>query len=105
MKRKICIFVIMSLSLYLLTNCDYRQEKLMTVCDCEQKKDVKDFIQSSIKNANNMSDEEMEDVIYELRKTGLSIICDRQMIDGTFDGHHNMIKQHTELDSCQTLID
>ena len=88
-----------------LTSCDYRSQKMMTVCNCEQKKDLRDFIQSSIKNANNMSDEEMEDVIYELRRTGLKVICDEKMIDATFSGNsHNMIKQHTVLDSCEAIV-
>lgn len=90
--------------LAILTSCDYREEKLITVCSCEQKKEVKEFIQSSIKNANNMSDEEMEDVIHQLRVTGFEVICDKRMIDALFDGHHNMIKLYTVLDSCETIV-
>lgn len=101
--KKILSIILITIS---ITSCDYRSERMMTVCNCEQKKELKDFIQSSIKNANNMSDEEMEDVIYELRRTGLKVICDQRMIDATFDGgSHVIIKQHTVLDSCETIVD
>jgi len=90
--------------LTVLTSCGYRSETMMTVCTCEQKDKVADFIQSSIKNANNMSDEEMEDVIYGLRQTGFEVICDSRMIDGEFNSHHRMTKQYTVLDSCETII-
>lgn len=52
-----------------------------------------------MKNANNMSDEEMEDVIYELRKTGISLYCKQIFIPTTWDNkikYEEIVKEESE---------
>lgn len=60
-------YLLILLSLILIS-CGSDQ-KLRTICTCDQKKEIMKWVQSSIKDANNMADEEMEDVIKELRRT------------------------------------
>lgn len=77
------------------------------VCNCKEKEKLAEFIKSSIKNSNNMSDEEMEDVIYQLEKTGLKIICKTKTVYvfglGYQDQHVDYAK--TKLDTCETVVD
>ncbi len=76
----------------------YRTEH---VCNCKEREELKLFIQNSIKNANNMSDEEMEDVISELRYVGYRTICHEELFivgdDGWIDWNKN------KLDSCESI--
>jgi len=83
--------------LLLLTTCNQTYERSVKVCNCEERKEVKEFIQNSIKNSNNMSDEEMEDVIKQLQITAITTICSETMgtfTNNTFD--YNSVKH----DSC-----
>ncbi len=50
------------------------------VCDCSQIKEVQSFVKSTIAAANNHSDEEMEDVIIELRHTAIKLYCRRSPV-------------------------
>ena len=45
------------------------------ICNKAERDSVSAFIERSIKPANNMSDEEMEDVISQLEQTGIRIKC------------------------------
>lgn len=76
-------------------------------CSCEEQAKVSSFIQSSIKNANNMSDEEMEDVIIELRRTGIKTTCHQRLINYTRQGmgDWNLDWENTKIDSCQILYE
>lgn len=65
----------------LLVSCDHPTKTLVYACDCEQQKKVALDIKESIKNANNMSDEEMEDVIIQLEHTFIKVNCGQRMID------------------------
>lgn len=59
----------------------------LLLCSCEEAKPkfyygteetsekIANFVSSNMKDANNMSDEEMEDVISELYKTGVRTFC------------------------------
>lgn len=75
--------------------------RMKYVCSCEQKKKIETFISNNIAPSNNMSDEEMEDVIYELYKTGVKLNCEQR----------KFIVNHTAeidwgqntLDSCETV--
>ena len=57
------------------------------VCDKQEKEKVENFVSSNIKNANNMSDEEMEDVIRELTETAIKINCKQKYLDADFNGN------------------
>lgn len=97
MKNKIIILVV---TLIFLTSCSHHQ-RLKTVCNCEQNLKVEAFLKSTIKDSNNMSDEEMEDVIYRLHITAMSIHCDQKMTwvdDGGW-----IVPEKLKLDSCQTI--
>src|SRR6478735_773715 len=70
------------------------------VCNCEEKKKLELFISSSIKNANNMSDEEMEDVIQQLHTIGYKSICHQKLFimkNVGIDWNKN------KLDSCEII--
>lgn len=73
-----------------------------TVCSCLEKERAANFVASSIKNANNMSDEEMEDVIIQLERTSYDLFCSKKNIQYYYkEGNRSII---TELDSCQAVI-
>ncbi len=76
-----------------------------TVCNCQQRDKVAEFIQGSIKNANNMSDEEMEDVIRELRHTAINIYCPLKNVKALRSQGGHIIKLTEPLDSCEQLIE
>jgi len=97
MKNKITILVV---TLIFLTSCR-EHKRLKTVCSCEQNLKVEKFLKSTIKDANNMSDEEMEDVIYSLHITAMAIHCDQKMV--WVDNNGWVVPEKLKLDSCQTL--
>jgi len=49
-------------------------------CNSEQRKEMSQFLKESIKSANNMSDEEMEDVIRELENVAIKTHCTQTKI-------------------------
>jgi|SRR6056297_1768369 len=75
---------------------------LCYVCDAQQKLKTADFITQNMAAANNKSDEEMEDVIKELRQTAVKIHCDQVKLPCTYGG--SLIYEKIELDSAQTLF-
>lgn len=89
------------LLLLIIVGCG-NQRHLRTVCNCEQKKELKEFVQKSIGSANNMSDEEMEDVIIQLEASGSNIICEQKII--IFSPSGLLLKNESKLDSCDTVF-
>lgn len=85
----------------LILGCRRPQESRF-VCNCEQQKQLQEFVQKSIKPSNNMSDEEMEDVISQLRKDGVMIFCKQQPIWVHSDGTIDWSKQ--KVDSCEMIM-
>jgi hypothetical protein len=74
------------------------------VCNCDQKRELQEFVKTSIKSANNMSDEEMEDVIKELRISGIELYCEKKQVwlnRGSWD--IDWTKQ--KFDSCETVME
>lgn len=61
-----------------IVSCDQRIKENIYVCDCEQQKLASKFVSDNMKNANNMSDEEMEDVISQLERTGVKLNCSKK---------------------------
>lgn len=70
------------------------------VCDEQQRLQVADFVSKNIKGANNMSDEEMEDVIDELRDTGIKLYCRQEFVPASFNG--NILYEKIQKDSLKT---
>lgn len=106
--KKIIMLLLVS-SMVLMTNCEPAESesvKAETVCNCEQRDKVASFIQSSIKNANNMSDEEMEDVISELRKTAIRIYCPQKNVRAIRSNQSGSIVRllDNSLDSCEQIM-
>lgn len=75
------------------------------VCNCEEKAKLQEYVANSIKSANNMSDEEMEDVLAELRTGGIKMFC-RQKQVYVFPNEFGKIDwQKTKLDSCESIME
>ena len=77
--------ILLLLSFILITSC---ADKKITcyVCDANEKAKVSEFVSKNMKDANNMSDEEMEDVISQLQETGIKIHCRQEFILTDWDG-------------------
>ncbi len=71
---------------------------LRYVCSCEQQARAASFVKETIKEANNMSDEEMEDVISQLERTSVRLHCSQKMVEYPIDSY-----QPLQVDSCQTI--
>jgi len=84
-----------------LSGCGTEQQTRF-VCDCEQQKQLQTFVKESIKPSNNMSDEEMEDVINQLRKDGIKIYCKQKPVWVKYGGEIDWSKQ--KFDSCETIM-
>ena len=77
MKKVLFIIVCM----IVITSCtDNKVKENVYVCDCEQQKAAAKFVSDNIQGANNMSDEEMEDVISQLEKTAVKLNCHRKRL-------------------------
>lgn len=70
------------------------------VCDEQQRLQVADFVSKNVKGANNMSDEEMEDVISELRDTGIKLYCRQEFVPTSWDGY--ILYEEIKKDSLKT---
>ena len=84
------------------SSCSDKQD-MEWICNCEQQKKVADFVSANTKPANNMSDEEMEDVITELRRTGVKLHCKQRLMWQDREGNIDWKKE--KLDTCQVWID
>ncbi len=91
------------IALLLLTACGSQQDTRF-ICNCEQKKEVQRFIEAHIKDANNMSDEEMEDVIVQLQRTAISVTCTQRLFWIIPDGNRVDWTKTAKLDSCETIF-
>lgn len=83
-----------------LSSCESSQETRF-VCNCEEQKQLQLFVKESIKPSNNMSDEEMEDVINQLRKDGIRIFCKQKPV-WLKNGEIDWSKQ--KFDSCEAIM-
>lgn len=70
--------LLLSAIILAFASCERSEERTIYVCDCEQQKKAAEFVQNSIKNSNNMSDEEMEDVIHQLERTAVKLNCSQK---------------------------
>ena len=101
MNRKAFAFAYVLLAVVLFSSCGSNQVSRF-ICDCEQQKQLQDFVKESVKPANNMSDEEMEDVISQLRKDGIMIYCKQKPVWIKYGGDIDWEKQ--KLDTCQSIM-
>ena len=83
-----------------LFSCSDKQTRCY-VCEQPESLQVADFLSNNIKGANNMSDEEMEDVISELRNTGIKLYCKQVFVP--CDWQNQVIWEEVKKDSLQTL--
>lgn len=95
MKKLLILLAIIGL----LASCETKTQKIIYACTCEQQQKVSDNIKSSIKSANNMSDEEMEDVIIQLEKTFVRTNCQQKLANIII---HDGWVEITQQDSCIT---
>lgn len=74
------IFLILIAISITLTSCfqSREEQRLIYTCDCQQQAQASQFVKESILSANNMSDEEMEDVISQLEKTSVRLHCSQK---------------------------
>jgi|688.fasta_scaffold235543_3 hypothetical protein len=85
-----------------LSGCGSKQRSRY-VCNCEEQKQLQAFVKESIKPANNMSDEEMEDVVHQLRVDGIKIYCKQKAVWVDNNGAIDWTKQ--KFDSCDVVMD
>lgn len=83
-------------------SCVNDRQRLRFVCTCDQMDEVQDFIKVTIKDANNMADEEMEDVISELKRTAIQTNCSQRLI--WLDNRGWFLPEKNKIDSCETII-
>ncbi len=55
-------------------------------CTTSDRLQIAEFMTTNMKAANNLSDEEMEDVIKELLKTGVRLYCTHKLVPATIRG-------------------
>ena len=96
MKKLILLFTAIALS-----SCADKKIRCY-VCDKEEKEKVQNFVSSNIKNANNMSDEEMEDVIEELTDTAIKLNCRQKYLDADFN--RNLDYKSIEKNEDETVF-
>lgn len=72
-------YALYTLLCLVLFSCSDKQTRCY-VCEQSESLQVAEFVSGNIKGANNMSDEEMEDVISELRNTGIKLYCKQMFV-------------------------
>lgn len=96
----------------LLIGCgDETTTEMRRVCTCEQRERVEGFMRATIADANNKSDEEMEDVVAELYRVAIELHCDPRAVRVTYNtagfGERTTIKSMSmkrgEIDSCMKV--
>lgn len=89
-------FVILS---FIISSCNLKRK--CYECTPPQKERVASFLSDNIKGANNMSDEEMEHVISELRFTGIVLFCEQITIPVNLSGV--VVWDELDIDSLNSL--
>ena len=101
MKLKYFSFAYVLLSA-ILSSCGGSTETTGYICDCDERKQLQSFVKESIQPANNMNDEEMEDVIRQLRIDGIKIFCKQKPVWIKRGNQVDWTKQ--KADSCQFIM-
>jgi len=100
--RKAFVFTYALLAVLLFPSCGSKQASRF-VCNCEQQKQLQSFVKESIKPSNNMSEEEMEDVIRQLRIDGIKVFCKQRPVWVKYGSEIDWKKQ--KFDTCQSIMD
>jgi len=93
-----------------LISCESPKDEYYTatkhVCNCQEIEKLQAFMNSKvIKASNNMSDEEMEDVIAELRRTAIEIYCPQRPVPHIRKAGERWGEiDFTKVDSCQFIM-
>ena len=98
LNKKLSYTLYILLCLVFLSSCSDKKARCYS-CLKEDNLKVIEFVSKNIKNANNMSDEEMEDVITELRETGIKLYCNQIFVPTTWDNqikYNEIIKEENE---------
>ena len=89
--KNLLLVLIVSVLLYSCSDSKEPQYEISrencTVCDSMELANARKFVSDNIKNANNMSDEEMEDVIEQLQWTSITLSCRKTQV--TLENHNN----------------
>ena len=93
MKNKLIL-----LAALILSSCGEPDTAYVNICTCAQNEKVMYFVERTTGDANNRSDEEMEDVIAELWLVGVRTNCPKRLIGWDYGGG----KPTERLDSCET---
>ena len=91
MKKLFIIFALIS-----IVSCTDKGQERVYDCSPSQQKKVSEFIATSIKNANNMSDEEMEDVIKQLEHTAVRCNCSQYVVEVEYSDSRADILQRAD---------
>ncbi len=86
----------------LIVLCSCTTKATRFICSCEDRTKMEQFISKNVKDSNNTSDEETEDVIAELRKTSLVLYCNPIIIEVNRNDYTPI--NDLNLDSCETMI-
>lgn len=89
----------------ILCACNRTETRRLYVCSPSQRQAAADWMTVNMKAANNMSDEEMEDVISELRKAAICLHCQSRdvVVECQSNGHITRIV--SKLDSLEAVTD
>ena len=87
-----------------ICSCEESSHKTMYVCNCMEQEKLQKFVSQSIKSANNMSDEEMEDVIEQLRIDGTKIFCKPKPVWVFSNNIHNIDWKKEKYDTCSIIM-
>lgn len=85
-----------------LTGCE-NQPNQHHLCNCAQSEKVVDFVVKNTGPANNMSDEEMEDVIKRIETVGIRQYCPQRIF---WEGNSGIDWKdpRNNLDSCESVF-
>ena len=82
-------------------SCTSAKNETVWVCDCEEQARSAQWVKDCLPSANNMSDEEMEDVINQLQKTAVQLNCHMENVK--FESTESGLL-YSSIDSCRIIF-
>jgi len=79
---------------------DYKEVQ-RTFCTCDEREKMAEWLTDNMQKANNMSDEEMEDVIRQLQRTAVFMFCHTKNVKVNKYGTYDL--NSFKLDSCEVM--
>ncbi len=77
------------------------KEVQRTFCTCDERERMAEWLTDNMQKANNMSDEEMEDVIRQLQETAVFMFCHTKNVKVNKYGTYDF--KSFKLDSCEVM--